>query len=97
MSSQPLGLPSGELWGTGPAGAAGPCLVWSVHRVLGPQLLALFRLWPSLVLELAKELLEFVSSGVGSRGSLLICVVRLLDTPGQMWDYPFIPWAWVYG
>lgn len=46
-----------------------------VHRVLGPQLLALFRLWPSLVLELAKELLEFVSSGVGSRGSLLICVV----------------------
>ncbi|XP_004691699.1 PREDICTED: AP-5 complex subunit zeta-1 isoform X2 [Condylura cristata] len=48
-----------------------------VHRVLSAQFLALCQLRPSLVVELAKELLEFVgsASGVRSRGSMLTCVV----------------------
>ncbi|XP_004617302.2 AP-5 complex subunit zeta-1 isoform X1 [Sorex araneus] len=57
-----------------------------VHRVLGPQLLALFQLRPELVLELAKELLEFVGSGVGSRGGLLTCVVWAVG------EYVSVPW-----
>ncbi|XP_035869745.1 AP-5 complex subunit zeta-1 isoform X2 [Phyllostomus discolor] len=39
-----------------------------VHRVLGSQFLALCQRHPSLVVELAKELLEFVGSGSGVRG-----------------------------
>ncbi|XP_037362955.1 AP-5 complex subunit zeta-1 [Talpa occidentalis] len=48
-----------------------------VHRVLSSQFLALCKRQPSLVVELAKELLEFVgsASGVRSRGSMLTCVV----------------------
>ncbi|XP_039082105.1 AP-5 complex subunit zeta-1 isoform X1 [Hyaena hyaena] len=47
-----------------------------VHSVLSSQFLALCALHPSLVVELAKELLEFVgsSSGVHSRGPMLVSV-----------------------
>ncbi|KAB1263339.1 AP-5 complex subunit zeta-1 [Camelus dromedarius] len=40
-----------------------------VHRVLSAQFLALCKLHPSLVVEQAKELLEFVGSAGGLRGS----------------------------
>ncbi|XP_032315849.1 AP-5 complex subunit zeta-1 isoform X2 [Camelus ferus] len=40
-----------------------------VHRVLSAQFLALCKLHPSLVVERAKELLEFVGSAGGLRGS----------------------------
>ncbi|XP_062946675.1 AP-5 complex subunit zeta-1 [Cynocephalus volans] len=48
-----------------------------VHRVLSSQFLALCKLKPSLVVELAKDLLEFVGSvsGIHSRASMLTSVV----------------------
>ncbi|XP_040845969.1 AP-5 complex subunit zeta-1 isoform X2 [Ochotona curzoniae] len=48
-----------------------------VHRVLSVQFLALCRLKPSLVVELARELLDFVGSvsSVSSKASLFTCVV----------------------
>ncbi|VFV22793.1 uncharacterized protein LYPA_23C006677 [Lynx pardinus] len=48
-----------------------------VHRVLSSRFLALCALHPSLVVELAKELLEFVGSvsGVQGRGAMLASVV----------------------
>ncbi|XP_078295938.1 AP-5 complex subunit zeta-1 isoform X1 [Panthera onca] len=48
-----------------------------VHRVLSSRFLALCALHPSLVVELAKELLEFVGSvsGIQGRGAMLASVV----------------------
>ncbi|XP_029411023.1 AP-5 complex subunit zeta-1 isoform X2 [Nannospalax galili] len=48
-----------------------------VHRVLSSQFLALCKLKPSLVVELARELLEFVGrvSSIHSRASMFTCVV----------------------
>ncbi|KAL2765972.1 AP-5 complex subunit zeta-1 isoform 2 [Daubentonia madagascariensis] len=48
-----------------------------VHRVLGSQFLALCKLKPSLVVELARDLLEFLGSvsGVHSRASMVTSVV----------------------
>lgn len=48
-----------------------------VHRVLSSQLLVLCKLKPSLVVELSRELLEFVGSvsSIHSRASLFTCVV----------------------
>lgn len=49
----------------------------SVHRVLSSQLLVLCKLKPSLVVELSRELLEFVGSvsSIRSRASMFTCVV----------------------
>ncbi|XP_057621743.1 AP-5 complex subunit zeta-1 isoform X2 [Chionomys nivalis] len=49
----------------------------SVHRVLSSQLLVLCKLKPSLVVELSRELLEFVGSvsSICSRASMFTCVV----------------------
>lgn len=51
---------------------------WPHSRVLSVQFLALCRLKPSLVVELARELLDFVGSvsSVSSKASLFTCVVR---------------------
>ncbi|MEJ1281748.1 adaptor-related protein complex 5 zeta 1 subunit [Cricetulus griseus] len=48
-----------------------------VHRVLNSQFLALCKLKPSLVVELSRELLEFVGnvSSICSRASMFTCVV----------------------
>ncbi|KAL1768594.1 AP-5 complex subunit zeta-1 [Sigmodon hispidus] len=48
-----------------------------VHGVLSSQFLALCKLKPSLVVELSRELLEFVGSvsSIGSRASIFTCVV----------------------
>ncbi|KAM6155820.1 AP-5 complex subunit zeta-1 [Rhynchocyon petersi] len=48
-----------------------------VHRVMSSQLLVLFSLRPALVVELAKELLEFVgtASGISRRESMFVAVV----------------------
>lgn len=48
-----------------------------VHRVLSSQLLVLCKLKPSLVVELSRELLEFVGSvsSIRSRASMFTCVV----------------------
>ncbi|XP_006889809.1 PREDICTED: AP-5 complex subunit zeta-1 [Elephantulus edwardii] len=48
-----------------------------VHRVMSSQLLALFRLRPALVVELARDLLRFVGSvsSIGSRDSMFEAVV----------------------
>lgn len=49
----------------------------SLHRVLSSQLLVLCKLKPSLVVELSRELLEFVGSvsSIRSRASMFTCVV----------------------
>jgi hypothetical protein len=49
----------------------------SPHRVLSSQLLVLCKLKPSLVVELSRELLEFVGSvsSIHSRASVFTCVV----------------------
>ncbi|XP_055454582.1 AP-5 complex subunit zeta-1 [Psammomys obesus] len=55
----------------------GPQYEARVHRVLSSQLLVLCKLKPSLVVELSRELLEFVGSvsSIHSQASMFTCVV----------------------
>lgn len=71
-------------WAAG-AGSVGLCCsscMSSLGRVLSSQFLALCKLHPVLVVELAKELLEFVGSASSPLGTGLMCtsVVRLPTT-----------------
>lgn len=79
--------------GSGSSGDSPQPAAPSPSRVLSSQFLALCERHPSLVVELAKELLEFVGSGSGMRsgGSMLTSVVR----PGGRPPPDAGPaWAW---